>query len=61
MEKRTKIAEVYGHLHKKILKMSAKESLYLFSNKSMVTLNHTVEHLLTNNGEEDGILYLVYA
>jgi hypothetical protein len=46
MDRQTKIAEIYGHLHKKILKLGANLSLYLFSNKSMVTLNHVVEQLI---------------
>ena len=51
MDKKTKIAEVYGHLHKKVLKLGANYSLFLFCNKSMVNLNHIVEDLLVKNNE----------
>jgi hypothetical protein len=61
MERKTKIAEVAGHLHKRILKLGEKDSLYLFCNQSFVTLNCTVDQLHSDSKEEDGILYLTYA
>jgi hypothetical protein len=61
MERRTKIASLYAHLHKKVLKLTPQESLYIFDKKNIVTLNNTVEQLMTKNSEEDGILYLHYA
>lgn len=61
MERKTKISEVYAHVHKKILKLESKSSFYMFCNRKMVTLNHMVGQLLLSNEEEDGILYLIYA
>lgn len=61
MDHKTKIAELYGHLHKKIFKLGAQYSLFLFCNKSLVTLNQMVDQLLEKSGEEDGILYLLYS
>jgi hypothetical protein len=61
MDRKTKMAEVYGHLHKKVLKLSANDSLYLIANKSIVILNDSVDHLISKSSEEDGILYLLYA
>lgn len=46
MDRSTKVAEVCSHLHKKVFKLQANSSFYLFSNKSMVTLNQDVGHLL---------------
>lgn len=61
MDRKTRIVEVYGHLHKRVLKLGANNSMFLFSNKCMVNLNHIVEDYLKKSNEEDGILYLIYA
>ena len=61
MEEKTSMAEVYGHLHKKVLKLDQKSSLFLFFGKIIVNNNWKVKEMHQKYKGDDGILYIQYS
>ena len=55
------MAEVYGHLHKKVLKLDQKSSLFLIVGSNIVNNHSKVKEMHQKYRGDDGILYIQYS